>query len=442
MKRIISLLYISALFLGIVSCDNEDKKEVVTGPQVTTLEAVQGSILMATLSGRVSGVESVALDFQCGIECSTDESFSQDKTTRVKFPSKYSEEPYSIAIAVQPGKKYYYRAYYINQLLIYYGEIKTFSFNWDAPQVETISADCKDDYTVTFTGYIKDLSKIEESLANIPAVAPDLDMEFWHFGLQYSTSENFGVEDTHAVFSSLASNDTITGVFDAYYMGILRLEEGATYYYRTYFNLGGIKSYGQIKTFVFNFEWEPEYVDLGLGVKWATCNIGAHRPEFFGDFFAWGEIEPKDEYTWDNYKYGEESEKLTKYCSDKENGFNEFTDNKKKLDIEDDAAHILWGGDWRIPTYQDFVDLITNCTQTPETVGLFKCVRFTSNVSGYTDKSILLPVAIYGESPIGFYCTSELDADYITYSLFLSSSSGSIMGYTRQRPQSIRPVCP
>ena len=129
MKRIISLLYISALFLGIVSCDNEDKKEVVTGPQVTTLEAVQGSILMATLSGRVSGVESVALDFQCGIECSTDESFSQDKTTRVKSPSKYSEEPYSIAIAVQPGKKYYYRAYYINQLLIYYGEIKTFSFS-------------------------------------------------------------------------------------------------------------------------------------------------------------------------------------------------------------------------------------------------------------------------------------------------------------------------
>lgn len=49
-----------------------------------------------------------------------------------------------------------------------------------------------------------------------------------------------------------------------------------------------------------------EYVDLGLpsGLKWATCNVGATTPEEYGDYFAWGEVEPKETYSWSTYKYG------------------------------------------------------------------------------------------------------------------------------------------
>lgn len=56
-----------------------------------------------------------------------------------------------------------------------------------------------------------------------------------------------------------------------------------------------------------------EYVDLGLSVKWATCNVGANSPEEYGSYFAWGEITTKNNYVWDTYKYGSSYDKLTKY---------------------------------------------------------------------------------------------------------------------------------
>lgn len=108
-----------------------------------------------------------------------------------------------------------------------------------------------------------------------------------------------------------------------------------------------------------------EYVDLGLSVKWATCNIGAKTPQDFGAYFAWGETEPKSSYTWSNYKWCEgEYNSLTKYCIDSQYG---KTDGKKVLDKEDDAAYINWkedGVEWRMPTEEEFKELIDeeNCT--------------------------------------------------------------------------------
>ena len=61
---------------------------------------------------------------------------------------------------------------------------------------------------------------------------------------------------------------------------------------------------------------EPEYVDLGLSVKWATFNVGATSSNEIGNFYAWGEIEPKDTYTVNNYKWWNKSSKeITKYCT-------------------------------------------------------------------------------------------------------------------------------
>ena len=250
MRRIITLLIFPILFMGIFSCDNEDKKENVTGPQVTTLDAVQGSMFVTTLSGRISGIENVALDYQYGIECSADETFTQDNTTRVKFATKYSEDQFNINFIVQPGRNYYYRVYYINQLMIYYGEIKTFSFNWDTPLVETLDVECNDDYLVTLTGYIQNLSKIEEGFNN-SAIAPKFEMNFGYYGIEYSSSERFEKEDTHSAHWTHTSNDTIIGELDAFAMAIVRLEYGTTYYYRAFFNLGGITKYGATKSFVY-----------------------------------------------------------------------------------------------------------------------------------------------------------------------------------------------
>ena len=104
-----------------------------------------------------------------------------------------------------------------------------------------------------------------------------------------------------------------------------------------------------------------ECVDLGLSVKWATCNVGAEKPEDFGDYFAWGETEPKTVYSWETYKYGTAHDQLTKYCSRSRCGKDGFTDRKIVLDPEDDAATANWGGNWRIPTKTELEELSNNC---------------------------------------------------------------------------------
>ena len=112
-------------------------------------------------------------------------------------------------------------------------------------------------------------------------------------------------------------------------------------------------------------ETEHEWVDLGLpsGTLWATCNIGADNPEDYGDYFAWGETEPKEFYSWENYKWCIGSDTtLIKYCTSSFYGYNGFIDNKTKLDPDDDAAYVNWGAAWCIPTQEQLNELRTKCT--------------------------------------------------------------------------------
>ena len=106
---------------------------------------------------------------------------------------------------------------------------------------------------------------------------------------------------------------------------------------------------------------DHEYVDLGLpsGTLWATCNIGATKPEEFGDYFAWGETEPKEVYDWSTYKWcGGSAISMTKYCTNDNYG---NVDNKKKLEAEDDAAIANWGSEWRMPTSEEQKELVEEC---------------------------------------------------------------------------------
>ena len=138
---------------------------------------------------------------------------------------------------------------------------------------------------------------------------------------------------------------------------------------------------------------EPEMVDLGLSVMWATCNVGASSPEEYGDYFAWGETEPKTDYSWATYKWSNGNSWLTKYNTDSLYGSVDFM---TALESQDDAARANLGGSWRMPTEVEVEELISNCTITPvedyNGSGVNGCV-ITSNVSGYTDKYIFLPFA-------------------------------------------------
>ena len=107
-----------------------------------------------------------------------------------------------------------------------------------------------------------------------------------------------------------------------------------------------------------------EYVDLDLpsGLLWATCNVGANTSTEVGSLFAWGETSAKTEFTWENYKYGNAADSITKYCITTKNGKNGFTDGRTTLEDADDAAFVNWGSNWQTPTADDWCELKKNCS--------------------------------------------------------------------------------
>ena len=154
-----------------------------------------------------------------------------------------------------------------------------------------------------------------------------------------------------------------------------------------------------------------EYIDLGLpsGILWATSNVGGQ--------FAWGETSIKNNYSWATYKYCEgDGWTLTKYCYNSQNGYHGFVDNLTVLLPEDDAATVNWGGNWRIPTYEEWEELQMNTTQAfsyleDEGWGF----RFTSS----NGNTLFLPAdgyfigsSHYYSGGIGNYWSSSLDPNY------------------------------
>jgi hypothetical protein len=104
--------------------------------------------------------------------------------------------------------------------------------------------------------------------------------------------------------------------------------------------------------------------DLGLesGTIWATCNVGAANPWDYGDYYAWGETQTKDDYSWETYKYCKGSRvTLTKYCYNADWGNDGFTDALTNLEETDDAATNVLGAGWAIPTTEEWTELANQC---------------------------------------------------------------------------------
>lgn len=192
---------------------------------------------------------------------------------------------------------------------------------------------------------------------------------------------------------------------------------------------------------------EHEYVDLGLpsGTLWATCNIGANSPEEYGDYFAWGETELKNDYGWNNYKYSNgTSTTLTKYCTNSSYG---TVDNKTELEPEDDAASANWGSSWKMPSTDQLTELFNdNYTITTWTTQNNVYGRLIKSKS--SDKSIFLPAAgYYGGTNVGsegYYLSRLLDKRGISFMAcilyFDTSSISKDFAGSRSNGYTIRPV--
>ena len=157
-------------------------------------------------------------------------------------------------------------------------------------------------------------------------------------------------------------------------------------------------------------------IDLGLpsGTKWASCNVGANKPEEYGDYYAWGETTTKKEYTYDNYLYYK---------------------NGKYLNIgadisgtQYDVARAKWGGKWRIPTKDEVEELVDNCKYEWTTLNGVKGGKFT----GPNGNSIFLPAAGYrwnsdlgGAGENGGFWSSPQYPDYSDGAYYLDFNSGN-----------------
>ena len=171
-----------------------------------------------------------------------------------------------------------------------------------------------------------------------------------------------------------------------------------------------------------------EYIDLGLSVKWATCNLGTDKPEEFGESYAWGEVETKDSYEWSNYKWcNGTSTSITKYCITSYYG---KVDNKTTLELSDDAASVNLGGYWRIPTTAEVEELMSECDWIWQKGGYL----VISKVNG---KSIFIPSANYCAK----YWTSDMsDSSYASDILYVSPSENKKTCDDCKKGLLIRPV--
>ena len=172
-----------------------------------------------------------------------------------------------------------------------------------------------------------------------------------------------------------------------------------------------------------------EYVDLGLSVKWATCNVGAHKPEDYGNYYVpWPKTSP---YT------DERTERNKELCSS--------NSNNVKGDLKHDAARANWGGTWRLPTKEECRELSEKCVwEWTEHNGVKGC-----KVTGANGNSIFLPAAgvRYGSSHFntgtdGYYLSStpyEGNRDYVCYISF-DSIYHNLDWMDRSDGRSVRPV--
>ena len=186
--------------------------------------------------------------------------------------------------------------------------------------------------------------------------------------------------------------------------------------------------------------WQSICVDMGDGVKWATMNMGAPSPEEYGEYFGWAETAPKTGFSWAGYKWGSYSTDMTKYVTHEGQGRNGFLDNKSVLEPEDDAATANWGGDWRMPTEEEWLWLKNNCTWTQNADGYL----VTSNING---NQIILPEAGYKSnmqyfSGSGVYWSATLDGTYSSQAraFFFSGSNQNTTNGERYCGYSVRPV--
>ena len=403
MKKIYSVMItcVAALTTMLfVSCDNRD---IV--PTETVLSVIDEEVTPSYTTCKVtcSFYTDATIEY-ASVQYSTTEDFARYNVT--KMTKNTDDGSYSVELTKLQANTTYYFRYEVNACVF------TSSTADKVSEFQTLTSSVP---VVTTTS----ATEISTTSATVGGqILWDADSQITEYGVVCSASRNPTTANTKVM-----SNDRDSeGVFTCKLTG---LSAGNTYYVRAYAINEKGTGYGEQVEFV--AKKTHDYVDLGLSVKWATCNVGATKPGEYGDYFAWGETKPKSSYTSSNYTY---------------------SSNANILPLSSDAARVNWGGSWRMPTTAEQDELRTKCTWIwTEQDGTYG-YKVTSKSNG---NSIFLPAAgyhyvssLYNAGSNGYYWSSSLytgDSDF-AYNLNFSSSDVDWNGYGRYCGQSVRPVCP
>ncbi|MCQ2346331.1 MAG: fibronectin type III domain-containing protein [Paludibacteraceae bacterium] len=278
-------------------------------------------------------------------------------------------------------------------------------------------------------------------------------------------SVTYGIEytNTDLTRNAIVLNASEMDEKGRFSVDIENLNPGTEYFYRTFVFYNRAYSFGNVESFTTLAHPEPEKVDLGVGVKWASFNISAPAPADYGKYYSWGEIRTKSFYAWESYLWsadGTESN-ITKYNS---------ADNKNRLTSDDDVATHELGGSWRMPTAKEFDKLVAGCYwqwfENYKNSGIKGYVVFKAKNDGdrgkrnsetisasYSpdkDVHIFLPAAGYASKDVfsdigsnGNYWTSSLSPSTSSSAYYIYFDSENIgVGECEKRyyGQSVRPV--
>lgn len=414
MKKIYSVMILcvavvtSMLF---VSCE----RDIV--PTETVLSVINEEVTPSYTSCKVtcSFYTNATMDY-ASVQYSTTEDFARYNVT--KMTKNTDDGSYSVELTKLQANTTYYFRYEVNACLFTSSQADKVS------EFQTLNSTVP----VVTTTFATDISVTS---ATVGGILYDAGWDIMECGIVYGISHN----PTTASTKVKSDGWDDSGLFTC---KLINLKLETTYYARAYvISEDGIGYGKEIKFIIVDVENGHIYVDLGLSVKWATCNIGANKSEELGDYFAWGETLPKDYYEWSNYKWctGYQN-KLTKYCCWDGYSAGNYEDNFSILHMSDDAARVNWGGSWRMPTVEEFRELSIECTWKWITQNGVKGFKVTSESNG---NSIFLPAA--GSN--GYYWSSSLNPDYPynAYYLYFNSSKVGVGNNYRYDGQSVRPVC-
>ncbi|MBR6602253.1 MAG: hypothetical protein IKK87_10525 [Bacteroidaceae bacterium] len=250
--------------------------------------------------------------------------------------------------------------------------------------------------------YTGEASSVSETEATVKCEFEDC--LFWNAlrGVEYFTDSKSG--------SVLLDANKEDGEYDFH---LDNLSTNTTYNYRVYYEVDGVREYGETKSFetkggaLCNDGNHVHAVDLGLSVKWACCNVGASVPEGYGGYYAWGETEEKSDYDRDTYQY---------YIDTDGDGYKEWQDIGSNISgTSYDVAHVKWGGGWRMPTRDEIKELCEKCSWELTTVNGIRGYK----VTGPNGNSIFLPAAgsrlgteVVGRGSDGCYWSGKLYGGY------------------------------